>query len=566
VLESVNRVVVSANQTGSYDEGLADLIAEDSYQIDSGEAGLIAAVLADMKDSSGGAGEHYAQIFLEQDMLLGEPAFAAVYEMPKTYWKIVTVMPYSRATAVSNLIYTNLITYIVAFMLVALAAVLFVIRKILVRPISNMSGQLKVLTESDDPGHRQLKVSDSGELGTLAFWFNERSRKLHEVQQELRKAHEDVESRVIERTEELRHEIDRRKNDELVKEARAARVMNQHAAIVELSTHDTLSKGDIVEAAKTINKIAADVVNVERCGIWLLDKHNEYIRCVDIYERSARVHSGNLSLKVEDYPVYTGALKKDRSIAVYDLYEDSRTLELSDYAKAHGVVSLLDSPIRVGGEFRGVVCFEQVDDKREWHRDEIRFCGEIADQFQQALTNAERMQSDEQIRQLAFYDPLTNLANRRLLQEEVQHELEVARRQGLFGSIVYLDLDNFKMLNDSLGHALGDELLIQLSGRLRSMLRREDTASRLGGDEFVIMISGESVTRHEAMEQALSVAQKIQAAISEPYRLQGYEHIITSSMGVTPRLTIERSKRACPVRPSSMSRRPSIRSRSVRGR
>ena len=94
-------------------------------------------------------------------------------------------------------------------------------------------------------------------------------------------------------------------------------------------------------------------------------------------------------------------------------------------------MSLLDSPIRIGGELVGVVCFEHIGDKRQWHEDEIRFAGEIADQFVQVLAASERQRSEEQIRRLAFYDPLTELANRRLLQEALSHELEVARRRGV---------------------------------------------------------------------------------------------------------------------------------------
>lgn len=533
VQNAVEQVITRASNSGAYDKKLAESLAADSYQIDESEARLIASVLASGQSANGVAEVVHQQIFLEQDMLLGEAAFASVFEMPGTYWKIVTVMPYSSAIQATNLIYRNLVTSIVIVMLISLIIILLLVRKILVRPISKMSGQLKMLTESGSSGYSKLDVSDSGELGTLAFWFNERSKKLYEVQKELRKAHEEVEERVNERTDELRREIERRKSDQAVKEARAARVMSQHSAIVNLSIHESLFHGDVVEAARIVNEAAAEVVKVERCGIWLIDDSGTYLECIDLYESSLRAHEGGHALKIAEYPAYMGALNNDRSIAIYDVGEDARTGELSAYTSRHGIVSMLDSPIRVGGKLRGVVCFEQVDEQREWHRDEIRFCGEIADQFQQVLTNAERLDSEEKIRQLAFYDPLTELSNRRLLQEEIQHALEVARRQGLFGSIIYLDLDNFKMLNDSLGHSVGDELLRQLSDRLRAILRKEDTASRLGGDEFVVLLTGENPGRHEAMEQALRVAQKIQVVIGETYRLQGYEHIITSSMGIT---------------------------------
>jgi len=275
------------------------------------------------------------------------------------------------------------------------------------------------------------------------------------------------------------------------------------------------------------------VLGVERAGLWLTNPHNRHLNAVDIYNSTQGSHEQGLTLALEAYPVYFKALENDRSIAVTDVSDDPRTRELKDYAGTHGVVSLLDSPIRIGGSFRGVMCLEHCGDRRDWQDDEIRFSGEIADQFMQVLANAERLRSEEKIRQLAFYDPLTELANRRLLHEAIEHEIAVARRHALFGSLIYLDLDNFKTLNDSLGHHVGDELLVQLSHRLQARLRQQDTAARLGGDEFVVLLRGEQADRQHAMEQALSVARKIQAAISLPYQLHGYEHVITSSMGIT---------------------------------
>ena len=102
------------------------------------------------------------QVFIENDMLLNEPAFAAVFEMPGTFWKIVTVMPYSRATVDSNLIYRNLIGAILVAMLISLLVMLFVVRRILVRPIADMSRQLKALSEDAESNERPVVLTDSG--------------------------------------------------------------------------------------------------------------------------------------------------------------------------------------------------------------------------------------------------------------------------------------------------------------------------------------------------------------------------------------------------------------------
>ncbi|UCE89227.1 MAG: EAL domain-containing protein [Pseudomonadota bacterium] len=530
---TIESLISSTAGLTTFDESLAASIAADSYQIEGNEARLIAAVLAAMQDTDTRLERQPQPLFIEGDMLLGEPVFAAVFEMPRTFWKIVTVMPYSRAVAESNVIYRNVVSAIVIVMLVSLLVILLVVRKVLVRPIADMSRQLISLTEEGEADSTPLTSTDKGELGKLAFWFNRRSEKLVQVQNELRQAQEKLEQRVAERTEELHQEIEKRKEEELIREGRATRAEKQHAAVVALSRHVALSEGNTRAAARVINETVADSVGVARSSIWLIDENSECLRAVDLYEKDQRRHSDDIELKLEDYPSYVDVLQSHRSVAVFDMLQDERTTELAEYARANQIASLLDSPIRIGGLLRGVVCFEHVGEKRKWHEDEIRFSGEIADQVVQVLANAERIRSEEQIRRLAFYDPLTHLANRRLLQEAVHHELEVARRRSVYGSLLYLDLDNFKTLNDSLGHSVGDELLVQVAERLCAALRKEDTASRLGGDEFVVLLSGEHHGKEHAMEQALAVARKIQEEISKPYRLHGYEHVITTSMGIS---------------------------------
>ncbi len=141
--------------------------------------------------------------------------------------------------------------------------------------------------------------------------------------------------------------------------------------------------------------------------------------------------------------------------------------------------------------------------------------------------------AENEIRKLAFYDPLTALANRRLLLDRLNHEVIVARRNKTYGSIIFLDLDGFKPLNDNFGHHIGDELLIQVAGRLNGVLREEDTASRLGGDEFVILIHAEESSLEKVTANAMLVARKVLENLGKPYEIRGQEHHFTASIGVT---------------------------------
>ena len=144
-----------------------------------------------------------------------------------------------------------------------------------------------------------------------------------------------------------------------------------------------------------------------------------------------------------------------------------------------------------------------------------------------------RKQAEERIEQLAFYDVLTGLPNRRLLMDRLQHALHNSGRDGLMGALLFIDLDNFKDLNDTQGHDMGDHLLKQVAIRLGECVREVDTVARLGGDEFVVILSKLSSEPAEAAAQAEIVGGKILATLNQSYRLGTRDHHSTPSIGVT---------------------------------
>jgi diguanylate cyclase (GGDEF)-like protein len=144
-----------------------------------------------------------------------------------------------------------------------------------------------------------------------------------------------------------------------------------------------------------------------------------------------------------------------------------------------------------------------------------------------------RKQSEEQIHRLAFYDPLTHLPNRRLLYERLLQTMSISARTGKYGALMFIDLDNFKNLNDTRGHDIGDLLLKEVASRLMRNVREGDTVARLGGDEFVVALESMSNIEQEAANLSDIVSEKIRSELNLPYQLKGIEHHSSPSIGVS---------------------------------
>jgi diguanylate cyclase (GGDEF)-like protein/PAS domain S-box-containing protein len=145
----------------------------------------------------------------------------------------------------------------------------------------------------------------------------------------------------------------------------------------------------------------------------------------------------------------------------------------------------------------------------------------------------ERKQTERHIYELAYFDYLTGLPNRRFLIEELEHALARSRRSGHCSALLYLDLDNFKLLNDTMGHDMGDMLLRQAAQRLRRTVRDSDQLARIGGDEFVVVLEGLGVSSSGAVAEADRVVTKILSALAQPYQLGSLLFKSSASIGIT---------------------------------
>ncbi|MFA6041599.1 MAG: EAL domain-containing protein, partial [Methylophilus sp.] len=139
----------------------------------------------------------------------------------------------------------------------------------------------------------------------------------------------------------------------------------------------------------------------------------------------------------------------------------------------------------------------------------------------------------EEIERLAYFDALTHLPNRRLLNNRIQQALSKVARQKNYGCIIFIDIDNFKTLNDSQGHAAGDMLLFSIASRLQKILRSSDTAARLGGDEFVLLLENIGSTKEKAVADSTLVAQKVLEVLNQPFDLNSISFKTSASLGIS---------------------------------
>jgi diguanylate cyclase (GGDEF)-like protein/PAS domain S-box-containing protein len=161
--------------------------------------------------------------------------------------------------------------------------------------------------------------------------------------------------------------------------------------------------------------------------------------------------------------------------------------------------------------------------ERELADEEMSLVRAVANTLATALA---RLRGEERMRHEAVHDPLTGLANRTLLRDRLEHALARSAREGGATGVLFLDLDGFKQVNDSYGHATGDAVLLEVGSRLRTAVRPGDTVARLGGDEFVV------VCEEVDDESALAVGRRLQEAIGLPLTVGGVKHVLSASIGI----------------------------------
>ena len=198
------------------------------------------------------------------------------------------------------------------------------------------------------------------------------------------------------------------------------------------------------------------------------------------------------------------------------------------YYRPLEIGSTLDAPILRHGKVVGVVCHEYIGSHRKWSLEEQEFVTAIATTVALSLEIKKRKKIEKALEHQAYHDTLTDLPNRTLFLDRLDQAIFQAERHGDQLAVLFIDLDRFKQINDSLGHAVGDDVLRKVAGRLQMGMRQVDTIARLGGDEFTVLISD-----LEKPQYAAAVARKIINAFSSALDIGGNQFYITTSIGIS---------------------------------
>jgi diguanylate cyclase (GGDEF)-like protein/PAS domain S-box-containing protein len=308
-----------------------------------------------------------------------------------------------------------------------------------------------------------------------------------------------------------------------------ARLRDQ-ASILEMIATSTPRADTLAEICRMVESHLPSV----RCTILLVDE-----------ERGELVHGAAPSFPAsflqaidgmpisEDAGICGAAAATGVAVFREDILGDPRCASYHDLARERDLRSCWSFPIRAASDERvlGTVAAYLAEVRGPTAVEEAA----IDSVIQLAAIAIERTQFEDQLAHQAHHDPLTRLANRTLFGELLEHALRRAQRAGSGVAVLFLDLDRFKIVNDSLGHDAGDELLVALGRRLGGVLRPGDVVARFGGDEFTVLC--EDLEPGVADRQSIAVAERLIDALREPFLVEGEEQFVSASVGIAISIT-----------------------------
>ncbi len=326
----------------------------------------------------------------------------------------------------------------------------------------------------------------------------------------------------------MRHAIERKRSEYVLRESER-RLKKQNEVLTRLVKSKNFSIGNVDGALREITKSSSETLEVDRVGVWLYDNNDAELHCVMLFQKDSGFLTTGERISVAKLSNYIASFEHDRFIAVHDIGSDKRAQDLTDsHLSQIGVQAVLDAPIRVRGRTIGFLCHWQIGKSREWALEEQVFAGSMADLISLAIETGERKRVEDKLERLAYYDVLTDLPNRQLFVDQLNRVIMSARQNQSLAGALFLGLDHFKRINDTLGHAGGDELLQAVARRLKLELHPNDTVGRIGGDAFAVLLSSIQKTK-----DAADIAHRIATVFKSPFVIREHEFFMSWSVGIS---------------------------------
>jgi len=327
--------------------------------------------------------------------------------------------------------------------------------------------------------------------------------------------------------ESLRQEVDERRRIE--SELRRRETTNQRRKLIlmELARHPVIAEGDLALALGEVAQAVARGLAVTRVSVWFLSPNNARFDCRLILDGDRLDDSPALSLDVRLDQDSRQEFERIRTLVVPDVRNHAHAgLYWADYFRDTGIQSILAAPFRRDGRVRGFLMAESRI-QRFWTEDDDSFISSSVDFVSLAMAASDRRKAQHRLREMATLDGLTRLPNRNAFHEFITQSIKSAQREGSRLGLLFVDLDRFKAVNDSLGHHAGDVVLQEMSQRLLDSLRDGDWVARLAGDEFTVIVHD-----LESLETLRGIANRVRKSLIQPMVLDKTEITLTCSIGI----------------------------------
>lgn len=328
--------------------------------------------------------------------------------------------------------------------------------------------------------------------------------------------------------EEFDAEVTTRINAEDTLRRGERRGRKQSYVLLDLAKEDAIASGDLPRALHVVTEKAAQAIKCTRVSVWFIESDFTEFRCVHLYDNGYHDTAPGIKLTTGPQSGMFRRIERMRTFAISDAKHDKRVRPfVLTYLAPYKVSAILGAPFRHSGKVRGVIVMEHVGLPRNWSRDERMFASSLSDFLSLALAASGRQQAQDQLRHLANFDRLTALPNRAMFHDRLSHALTKAQRSNREIALLFVDVDRFKSINDSLGHHTGDRVLRSIAKRLIRCVRKSDTVARLGGDEFTVILDD-----LDGLDTVISVCERILETVAEPLVLSENEITLTCSIGI----------------------------------